>query len=204
MCFFLFQITKVCGQGYKEIYFSGVKDVEVLVLDFWLEKGGRISDVKRVADKSTYDNTENVANLIKALEEKPFNDYEGEKIRVQFIIKLINPKYENYNLTEEECKKVNFLRDGQFIYTDPMYSGVVVERHGQNQIEKKSEKILVKGQIEWLSDCSYNLLYPEGEKSGFKKADIVHVEIIGLLDSSTVVYRSIINGQIITGIMKKL
>jgi hypothetical protein len=200
----LFQITKGHSQGYKEIYFPGVKNLEILVFDFWLEDGGKISDIKKVSEKSTYDNPELVKNLIGMLEKTPFGEYKGKKIRMTFTIKLINPKYENQRLTDQECEKLEFLRNGKFIYTDPSFSDIVVERQDGNQIEK-SEKIFIKSQIEWLSNCKYNLRNPEAkQKSGYKKSDIVHVEIIGVLDNNNVIYKSTLNDQVYTGEMKKL
>ena len=200
----LILITKVNAQGYREIYYPGVQDVEVLELDFWIEDGGKISEVMRVPEKSTFDNPELVNKLIAMLEKDPMGNYTGEKIKAQFTIKLINPKYKNRKLTAEECEKLDFLKDGKFVYLDPAYADFVVERSGQNQVEKSGKKI-IKGEIEWLSNCEYNIFNPESEnKSNFKKTDIVHVEIIGLLNNYTVVYKSVLNGETYTGLMRKL
>lgn len=200
----IFQITSSYAQGYKEIYFIGVPDLEILVFDFSLEAGGKITDIKRNSEKSTYDNPEIVNKLISMLEENPVGDYDGEKIQANFTIKLINPKYENAKLTSEDCEKLDFLREGKFVYVDPNISDLIVERKQGYQTEKSETKNL-KSEIKWLSNCQYTLFNPEpvGDP-GFKKSDVVDVEIIGVLANNTVIYKALLNDQVYTGVMRKL
>ena len=201
---FLFQINNLAGQEYKEIYFPGVENVEVLTLDFWIENGGKISDVRRNPEKSTYDNLELIRNLTTTLESDSLREYKGEKIRMNYVIKLINPKYQHSKLTDKECEKLSFLKNGKFIYMDPNFKGIVVERNNETQTETYPN-FVIESQINWLSNCEFNLFnIKTGNNSGFKKSDIVYVKIIGIINNATVVYRSILNGDIITGVMKKL
>ncbi|UMY64686.1 MULTISPECIES: hypothetical protein [unclassified Flavobacterium] len=199
----LFQVLSAFGQNYKEIYFPGVDDIETLVIRFWLEKGGKMTDITRVAERTTFDNEKMIDGFISLLERNVFEGYKGERIKLQFTLKLINPKYENSTLPEEQCKELGFLKEGRFIYKDPDFAGIIVERTGDDQIETgPGQRITSK--VKWISDCEFELINPGSDTTGMRSDAVIHVKVIGVLDNQTVVYRSTWHNEVFTGIMQKI
>ena len=194
--FAVFFLTIIASaQIKKEIYTDKVDDLRILVIELCADENGKVTYMKEVDSKSNFDDKEFVDKMIAVLSKQSM-DYHGKKDCIEMKLILINPKFKDAVLSNEECKSLEFLKSGVFIYADPDLSETIINRDEKFQTENYKNSLL-KAKIEWLSDCKYNLTYIEGGSG------IVNVEIIGILKNQSIIYKATQGNLSSTGILIK-
>lgn len=108
-------------------------------------------------------------------------------------------------------KNTNYCNDfklGTYKYTHEGFQGVIVNRYRDQQVETIGNEMHYIYNIEWISECSYNLILQRIQYNSYEsnsgKNDTIYVQITQVLSDSSYHYKSWLNGKIIEGDMIKV
>lgn len=196
------------GQVQKTFFVQDVKDIDYVTVNFCVDRDAKISEVKIIKEKTTYENEQNIEQLRQYL--LGIQYYSDSKLKnncYNSTFEFINSNYENKRLNESECSACEQFKTGKYQYKQVLYkeTKIIRKRKIQREILKEGKQIYF---INWISDCHYALTYKKMTEPRFKHliGKEIDVQIIDVLKDGSYVYKSKSNfdDKVNYGIMKKV
>lgn len=174
-----------------------IKDVEV---QYCLDGGGRVYDVKVNREFTDYQNEEVIDALLNEVRGLSVESTEHFDNCFDENFTFINERFQSSSLKEDDFEHLEKFNRGKFAYTSPRYSDTKIVRRKKRQIERTDDGVL-KFEIDWIAPNWYTLKYLKvyDAESKFLLGETIHVEIIGVIDEHTYMYRSHIEGLEVYG-----
>ena len=181
------------SQDLKRYFFvPDAEHIDMVTVGFCVTDKGKLIPDEVVKEQSNYRGKVGLDLLATYLEEfryAPDSKYNGSCWRAVF--RFVNEKYLDASLSEEDCAYTKRFKEGTFYYQNYKPDEVVVECYGNFQKEYDSEY----GQyfdVIWDSDCAYTMVFTKMEDKELQHlvGKEIYVEIIGIIDENTYIYKS--------------
>ncbi|MGL2967058.1 hypothetical protein [Flavobacterium sp. XGLA_31] len=199
--------TNMFSQMQNEFYVDDAEKIDIVTLNFCVDKDGKTMQVKVVPEKTTYKNLENIGRITDYLKGAEYNPESSLSNNCQDLsFSFINQKYQDKHLDASKFALCEKLKIGIFHYDNILFADTEIERTNDIQIEKTSKDIF-KYKIEWPEPNKYILTYLEVSDSQYNYllGEKISVEIIDVMENGEYVYKSeFLNRTFITGIMRKI
>ncbi|WP_281986499.1 hypothetical protein [Aquimarina aggregata] len=209
LLYLVFIIIPFCS--YSQTFVDDIDKVAVVVINYCVDENGKQYDIKINQEKSTYKHEGWKQGCLEHFKK-------GELIYPmkmtnecwQSVYYFVNSKYKTYQLPEEDRSKCKVFHRGKFKYENPAYSETIMKRRKNQQIEKGGLGGRQVYKIKWIDDYKYELetIKLPLEKDKHKEGNLISVEIIEVLDTSTYLYKAQITNKedtnIVFGLITKL
>ncbi|WP_422104713.1 hypothetical protein [Winogradskyella sp.] len=205
-----FTILIISNYSYSQIstrhFIKGVEIVDYITFELCADSISGINQVELVKEKTNHKIQANIDLMIDFL--KNF-DYPKDGPLVGrcgvLTFSLINPEFENIELTDSEKKQCLKFRKGKYEYHHINHKSTKVKRGRRIQKEKSYRGNQIY-KIVWTSDSTYDLIYHRltNDKLKYLIGEKIKVEIIKLIGDNGYVYRSTSpNGVVYYGALYK-
>lgn len=198
--------------GYSQIFVPEIEEIEKVVLDFCLNESSERINVSVNEQKSTYKNTA-IQKSCQALFKNSKIVYPEIMLGTcsQSTYYFFNTKYQTNELNAQDKKRCKAFHNGKFLYVTPDYSSTLIIRNNTEQLEiNPNDDDAQQYKVEWLADHIYTLetiKLPTG-RNHHQIGDVIHVEIIGIVNATTYLYKSHVIGEesndLIFGVIEKV
>lgn len=190
LLFFLLIGPKLASQ----VFVDDIDGIAIIVIDYCVDENGNTYDEKISTEKSTYNDEGWQQGCLESFKKAGLRQPMKMVNQCwQYVYTFINTEYKTKKLSEEGKVKCKIFRKGLYSYDSKAYNKTKIKRKKRRQVEIspiKSERLVYK--IDWPKDNIYTLetLKVTLEKDKDKVGDVIHVEIIEILDESSYVYRA--------------
>lgn len=199
--------TNIFSQIQNEFYVNDAKKIDIVTLNFCVDKDGKTKQVKVVPEKTTYKNLENIGKITEYLKGAEYDSKSSFSNKCQDLsFSFINQKYQDKHLDSSEFRLCEKLKTGIFRYDNVLYADTEIERTNDIQIEKTAKDTFIY-KIEWPEPNKYILTYLEvsDDQYSYLVGEKINVEIIDVMENGEYVYKSeLLNRTFISGTMKKV
>ncbi|MGS2727985.1 hypothetical protein ACU8DI_15370 [Psychroserpens sp. BH13MA-6] len=173
-------------------FIDGVEIVDYVTFELCADSISGINQVKLIKEKTNHKVQANIDGIIDFLKnfDYPKNGPLVGRCGV-LTFSLINPEFENIELTDTEKKECLKFRKGQYEYHHINHKSTKVKRGKRIQKEKSHRGNQIY-KIFWTSDSTYDLVYyrMSDDKLKYLIGKKIKVEILKLIGDNGYVYRS--------------
>jgi len=196
-----FLITITSSAQEDEFYVDDAKLIDLVTINYCVDKAGKTTNVKVVPAKTTYSNLQNIALLIDASKNLEFDLNSGLLSSCnEYSFRFINKKYFNKHLDSLQLKLCDNFKEGVFKYDEQIFPTTTIQRTKDFQIETHG-KDSFKLKIEWIQPNIYTLTDTNESTQSLGK---LTVEIIDILENGDYICRSTDGKVTITALMRKV
>lgn len=183
-----------------------VENIRDLSIRFCFDSNGKVDSIAVREDKTDYTDQKIIDEIIKQIRLVVVPDTGNVRNNCheeRFL--FVNPTLQYCSLKPEEFKQLEKFKSGKFKYLSASNDSALITRTGNEQLETYANEFM-RFEIVWVEPNIYTLKLVEVAMKGtiIDKGETIAVEIIKIIDPDTYVYRSLLLGVEIYGIIRKV